>query len=101
MATSDHPEHPFPSTDWEWKKVKINRAPAGDSPVADGTAPPRARRKRDAHKPLTIRVRFRGGPTASWLIEYRGLTRRFEGHLALHDVMSYLSEAFWEHGFRD
>lgn len=99
MATSDNYERPFPSTNWEWRKVKMRAAPAGDSGVCNEVAPPRSRRKRDAHKALTIIVRYRGGPSASWLIQYRGLTRRFEGHLAVHDVLSYLSEGSWEHGF--
>jgi hypothetical protein len=90
--------HLFPSTKWEFRKVKVRTAPAGDSPATGGTAPSPARRKRDAHKPLTVTVQYRGGPSASWLIRYRGLTHRFEGHLAIHDVLSWLSEASWEHG---
>jgi hypothetical protein len=84
------------STKWAWKKVRLpgGPAPAGDSRSAAATASPL--RRRDAHKPLTIVVRYHGGSCASWVIQYRGRSYRFEGHLALHDVLSSLSKASWE-----
>lgn len=84
-----------PSTKWCWKKVIIadGSAPAGDT--ARAKRGPLHLRSRDAQTPLTITVRYRGGAEASWLISFRGVTRRFPGHLAVHDVLSQLSEAGW------
>lgn len=81
------------STTWEWQKVRVRAgsAPAGDSPP-QGVAP-KPLRRRDHHKPLTVVVRYRGGPQCSWLISYRGKSHRFEGWLALHDVLTALSDS--------
>lgn len=83
------------STNWKWIKVRVaaGSAPAGDR--ARAQRGPVHLRSRDAHAPLTVTVRYRGGAEASWLISYRGVTRRFAGHLAVHDVLSQLSEAAW------
>jgi hypothetical protein len=83
----------FPSTNWEWRlcRVRSGAAPAGDSPSAGRAVQPL--RQRDQHKPLAITVRFRGGPEASWLVDYRGRTWRLPGHLSLHDALSALSLA--------
>lgn len=91
MTDSAQPYTRSPSTKWEWKlcRVQAGPAPAGDSaPQGHRSA---VRRGRDAHLPLTIQVRYRGGPEASWLITYRGLVRRFPGHLSLHDALATLS----------
>lgn len=97
MANRDAIVHLFPSTKWEYRKVKLSSgtAPAGDSASATSTS--RSARRRDSHKPMTIEIRYRGGPEASWLIAYRGVVRRFAGHQALHDVLSYLSEGSSDH----
>lgn len=50
--------------------------------------PVRGQRRRDAYKELWIKVQFRGGSEASWLITTRGRTLRFPGHMCLHDVLS-------------
>jgi hypothetical protein len=37
--------------------------------------------------PLTMKVRYRGGAEAWWLIEARGRSVAFPGHMCIHDVM--------------
>lgn len=95
MANRQSSVHVFPSTTWEYRKVRVRRvpAPAGDSRLAETSD--RSLRARDAHKGMTVVVKYRGGPTASWLIEYRGKVWRFDGALAVHDVLSSL---FSPHG---
>lgn len=80
-----------PSTAWEWKRVKkrSGSAPAGDSPTAGRSSQPR--RKRDGHLPMTIQIRYRGGPSCAYLIEYRGTCLRFDGFEAIHDVMQIIN----------
>lgn len=48
-------------------------------------------RRRDPREALTIRVKYRGGAEAWWLIEARGTRQAFPGHLCLHDVLSALN----------
>lgn len=93
MTRTDEQYTCSPSTKWEWRlcRVAAGPAPAGDS--RSQSVHSRSRRSRDAYLPLTIQVRFRGGSEASWLIQYRGLAKRFPGHLALHDVLAELSSA--------
>jgi len=80
-------EHPFASTRWEWKQVKIRR-PAG------GQEQTRRRRGRwhwlpaaDPRRKLTLTIRYRGGPECWVEIHARGGEGRFPGHVAIYDVM--------------
>lgn len=38
-------------------------------------------------KPLTIKVKWRGGPEASYEVHSRGTSGWFPGHMSLHDVI--------------
>lgn len=46
---------------------------------------------RNPREPLTIQVKYRGGPECWWEISARGATIRRPGSLALHDVLRELS----------
>lgn len=88
MAEDPAFEHLFPSTTFEWRKTKIRKPPAGH-----GTA--RAKRGRwiglptwPRHRTLTVKVRYRGGTESWWLIQSRGRSGVFPGHLAIEDVMA-------------
>lgn len=80
------------STTWQWRKVKVNPPPGGDR------APQALRygfhgvRKRDAHRPIWLTMRYRGGAEAQVVIECRGRVKRFPGSTALFDVLKELSE---------
>lgn len=76
------------STDWEWRKVKIRRPPE-----ATGTVSPKARRFRhlpwrDPRQPLTLTIKFRGGPECWYEVHARGSIGRWPGYMAIHDIMS-------------
>jgi len=40
---------------------------------------------------LTLTLRYKGGGEAWWLVEARGRTAAFPGHMALHDVMAEIN----------
>lgn len=46
-------------------------------------------------EPLGIQVRYKGGPSCSWEVRFRGIVRTIEGHLCWHDVMEMLYEERW------
>ena len=48
----------------------------------------RTLRPRNPRETLTIRIKYRAGAEAWWLIEARGTSQAFPGHLSLHDVLS-------------
>lgn len=78
-------EQSFASTTWQWKRVKMRRPAGGPS-----STPPKASSRLSRWRPrspLTITVRYHGGPEAWWCIKARGCEFRFPGHTALHDVM--------------
>ncbi len=81
-------EQTFPSTTYEWKKVKMKPPPAGHKTA-------RAKRGRwyrystwPRHRKLTLTISHRGGPESWWLIESRGSHGAVPGHLSLDDVMA-------------
>lgn len=75
----------LPSTTWAWKRVKISPAPKANTTSRKATPPQPSRR--NPREPLTVTIRYRGGPEAWWEVKGRGKTYRFPGYLALHDVM--------------
>lgn len=91
MARNDENEHTFGSTSWEWRQVRMSRAPQ-----ATGTArAERARRqtlpRRDPREPLTVTVRYRGGPECWWELRARGAVWRVPGYVSVHDLMARIN----------
>jgi hypothetical protein len=81
-------EQAFPSTTYEYRKVKIKTPPAGHRTV-------RAKRGRwyrfatwPRHRKLSLTISHRGGAESWWLVEARGSHGAFPGHLCLDDVMA-------------
>ena len=95
MTIPNESVHPFPSTKWEYRKIRVRsgQAPAGDSPSAARTF--KGLRARDTHKSLWIEVRYVGGSQASWLIKARGRIERFPGYLELDDVLRRVNGGEW------
>lgn len=81
-------EHPFPSTNFEWKKVKIKPPPAGQTAARAQRGPWRRFGIWPRSRDLTLTVRWRGGGESWWLVQARGSQAAFPGHLALEDVMA-------------
>lgn len=76
-----------PSTTWAWKHVTIDPPPA--APPAqrpkDPSKPPLSHW--DRRTPLTLQIRYRGGPEAWYEVKGRGRTWRVTGDIGIHDVM--------------
>lgn len=90
MATHDETYTRSPSTTSAWRYGKIRR-PAG----GQGDSGPKGHRwrrlpPRNAREPLTIKVKYRGGPEAWVEIHARGDVGRYPGHAYLVDVLSDL-----------
>ncbi len=88
VTSTERGEQTFPSTTWQWKRVKVSRRP-------QGTDTARAKRGRWRHlarwprtEKLTITVKHRGGAESWWLVEARGSQGVFPGWCALEDVMA-------------
>lgn len=81
-----------PSTTWEYRKVKISRRLQGSAGASAGGRPPKRLARRDPHERLSIVVKYRGGAEAWWLVEARGERYTFPGHLAMHDVLMFISD---------
>lgn len=79
------------STTWRAEVDKIGRPPARAKQNGPKAPLFRSLRRRDAREVLTIRVRYRGGSEAWWLIEGRGTRQAFPGHMCLHDVLSHVN----------
>jgi hypothetical protein len=96
VTTPEPVEHLFPSTTWQWKKVKIKPPPAGHDTARAKRGPWRRFGVWPRHRPLVLTVRHRGGSESWWLVEARGSHAAFPGHLALEDVMRVvLNETRW------
>lgn len=88
MPSDEVVEQSFPSTTYEWRKVKIKRPAGGQSTVRRSrrsflrlTPQPRTR-------PVRITVTYRGGAESWWLVEARGEREALPGHWSLDDVMA-------------
>ena len=91
MANRDESNTSLPSTNWAWKRVKIEPHPQGDQAG-------RRRRTAGRRSPGTgwlrrqqMVVEYRGGPEASYIIRVNGKTWRYSGALCLHDVMTHVA----------
>jgi hypothetical protein len=80
-------EQTFPSTTWEWRKIKIARPPEATRAVSTKSRRFFGLPPRNPREILTIRIKFRGGAEAWYEVHARGSIARYPGHLALHDVM--------------
>lgn len=97
MTTHPEDEQTFPSTTYEWRKVKIKR-PAGGKDTARAKRGPWTRLATwPRHRKLRLTVSHRGGAASWWLIETRGASGVVPGNLAFEDVMKFvLNEPEWD-----
>ena len=81
-----------PSTTWVYEPEKMRRSRREGQ--QNGPKAPRwfHLRRRDPRDALTIRITYRGGSEAWYLIEARGSRGAFSGVTALHDVMQQINE---------
>ncbi len=91
MPTNDESNIRSLSANWEWRKVKLRPPPAGDGAPAISRRSTRRLPARNPRKPITIEVTYRGGPSDSWIVRYRGQVWRFDGFVCLTDLMSVVN----------
>lgn len=84
-------EQVFPSTTWEWKRVKVRRPAGGQNTASTERRGPFGLPPRNPRDPLTIKVKYRGGSEAYYEIHARGRVFRRPGTVALHDIMQEIN----------
>lgn len=87
-VTSRDVEQQFPSTTFEWRKVRIRQRPEGQRHSTRSKSGflrlfPQPRRRE-----VRMTVVHRGGAESWWLVKARGEHQVFPGHVALEDVMA-------------
>lgn len=90
MARIDPNTRPS-STTWAYRRVKVRRPAGGQKPVGARAARWALRSPRAAREPLTLTVKYRGGPECWYEIHARGEVGRFPGTTALHDAMEEIN----------
>lgn len=80
-------EQPFPSPTWKWQHVMVRRPAGGQSDSAPKGHRWRRLPRRNPRDPLTVTVKFRGGPEAWVEIHARGDLGRFPGDTTIAEVV--------------
>src|SRR5688500_13804770 len=83
MTTEQPSNERSGSTTWAWKRVKISQRPQG--PVS--TSPEASLLPWDLKKPVTVTLKYRGGPEGWVEVRARNRTWRYPGTEAIHDVL--------------
>ena len=87
-------EQAYPSTTYEWRRVKITRrtaAPSKPAPKGHRFSGLSAWRRRE---PLTLTVKYRGGPEGWIEVRARGRVAMYPGSLYVLDVL----QDVWQDG---
>ncbi len=85
-------EQSFPSTTWEWRRVKIRRPPEAHKGSAAKPHRWQSLPRRNARERLILTVSHRGGPESWWQIESRGRTVRMPGWLSIDELFGEINE---------
>jgi hypothetical protein len=76
------------TSEWEWRKIR--RRPQGPSDTAPKASSSAVKSAWNPREPLTVTVRYRGGPEAWFELRARGRTIRRPGHVAMYDALNDL-----------
>jgi hypothetical protein len=87
----DYTERMFPSTTFEWRKVRVFGPSPGGSSLAAGQSALSSLRRRNPVKPLTVTLWATGSDLRSFEIRCRGITWRFPDGTYLFDVVTALN----------
>jgi hypothetical protein len=85
------PEHPFESTTWGFKRVKITPPAEGQGAAAAGVRSRRRLGKADMRRRQVATIQFRGGEECWVEIQARGQVWRFPGYTAVYDVLRIIN----------
>lgn len=88
-------EQSFASTTWEFRRVRVRRAPQAPASAAAAGRSSRWRRfpRRNPRDRIQLVVKSRGGPECWYEISARGETNRYPGWVALHDLMRDINQS--------
>ena len=75
------------STTFAWKRVKISRPPEATPAATTKSSRWRRLPRRDSRKPLTVVVKYRGGPECWVEVRARGEVNRYPGYTQLVDLV--------------
>lgn len=78
------------STTSAWRWAKIRRPPEAEESSPSEASPTRSLLAWPRKRPMSLRVRYRGGPECWWEVTARGRTIRRPGSVCLHDVLAEL-----------
>jgi hypothetical protein len=87
MPQDDQTEQTFPSTTWEWRRVKIKRPPEAMSASSEASPPAGSLLPWPRSKPITVVLKYRGGPEGWVEVRARGRVWRRPGTFALYDTL--------------
>lgn len=91
MGSEREPNGRLPSNTFGWRYVKISRAPQASDTARRRRSAWWSRPERNPREPLTLTVKYRGGPECWYEIHARGCTGRFPGHVTIHDIMTVIN----------
>lgn len=83
-----------PSTTWEWRKVRMSRAPQATEHSTPKGRGLRALPRRNRREPLHITVKLRGGPEAWVEVHARGQVLRVPGWTSVSDLVDMVNSHF-------
>lgn len=83
------------STTWTPKVDKLRRTPRPEGQHGAAKQPRfSGLDRRNPKLKLTVQITYRGGSEAWWLIEARGRSAVFPGHMCIHDVMTEINRSW-------
>jgi hypothetical protein len=86
MPETTPPNEGSPSTTWEWRRVKIAPAPQAKSDRERSESASLLPWPRQ--KPITVVLKYRGGPECWVEVRARGRVWRRPGHTAIYDLLT-------------
>lgn len=79
------------STTWAYKRVKVRRPAGGQKPSGPQARRWALRAPRNPREPLTLTIKYRGGPEAWYEVHARGEIGRMPGVTSIHDLMEEIN----------
>jgi len=91
MDTTQDANTSLESPRWEWRRVKMRRPAGGHSDSRPKGGRWRWVGPRDPRQPLTLSIKFRGGPECWYEVHARGQVGRFPGYVSIHEIMDEIN----------
>lgn len=76
------------STTWEWRRVKMRRPPEAEGTASEARPTSPSLTQWPRGKPVTVVLKYRGGPECWVEVRARGRVWRRPGATAIYDVLT-------------